>query len=733
MKQSNEIANRTLGGKVITNLVNIFRLVLQHPRQSLQRVNTHTLKRFVYLLIKQPHLLQDVTSQYSGEFNREKAPSVYHLKKFSPEELDTLDWSLPDPKNPVVSVIIPVYNQLNYTLNCLLSIIENPPQCSFEVIVTDDCSTDNTEDVLKRIENLTYRRNPENLGFLRSCNAAAENAKGDYIFFLNNDTLVTPGWLDELLKVFQSQPDTGIVGSKLIFPDGYVQECGGIVWSNGLGWNYGRGSDARLPEFNYLKECDYVSGAALMIGISLFRDLGGFDERYAPAYYEDTDLGLAVRDIGKKVYVQPLSTIVHFEGVSSGTDVTAGVKKHQIVNHQNFRKKWGSRLRSDHHNERTDMFTARDRSKDKTCVLVIDHYVPHFDQDAGSRSTYLYLKALVTAGYNVKFLGDNFAQHEPYTTELQQLGIEVLYGNYYQKYWRDWLTQNAQHIDVVYIHRPHIAKKYIDFIRAKKQKIKIIYFGHDLHYLRLEREAVISSKPSLKKKIEKQRNEEFQIFTKADLVYYPSQAEIDEITKHNPDLNTRAIPLYVLSNEETLPYSHVDREGILFVGGFNHPPNLDGILWFIEEIFPRIQKDIPDIQLHIVGSNMPDELLRQGNNFIHAHGYLTEGDLESLYRQIRLCIAPLRYGAGVKGKILESMKYGIPVVTTETGAEGIPNAASCLDIQDDAEDFAMSVVDLYKNENKCRELITSAQKIIEEYFSEDAVMKVIKRDFTPFK
>jgi len=210
--------------------------------------------------------------------------------------------------------------------------------------VVDDGSSDTTATRLASRDDIRYLRNPKNLGFVGSCNRGAQAAQGEFILFLNNDTVVLEGWLDHLVQTFADVPDAGLVGSKLLYPDGRLQEAGGIVWADASGWNWGRLADPSAPEFNFMRDVDYCSGASLLIRRRLFTDLGGFDERYAPAYYEDTDLAFAVRAQGLRVLYQPLSRVVHYEGISAGTDLTSGMKAYQVRNRERFQEKWGTAL-----------------------------------------------------------------------------------------------------------------------------------------------------------------------------------------------------------------------------------------------------------------------------------------------------------------------------------------------------------------------------------------------------
>ncbi|MBT7371267.1 MAG: glycosyltransferase, partial [Gammaproteobacteria bacterium] len=691
------VISRLPEDSVSLRIIGFLRSCISHPLATFRLLSLRRIRNFYLLLTKRQDLVDQVISSYEEVLvptEPEPDPSVHH---YTDGELAGLSLRFPVYENPRVSVVIPVYNQIDYTLKCLESISHNLPDTSFEIVIADDCSTDPTGDVLAGVEGIKVIRHPQNLKFLRSCNRAVDFCRGDYVFLLNNDTMVKPGWLDSLVETFEVHEDAGLVGSKLVYPDGQLQEAGGIVWRDASAWNFGRLQDPEKPEYNYLREVDYVSGAAIMFPRKLFLDLGGFDDIFAPAYYEDTDLAFRIRETGKKVYYQPASVVVHFEGISNGTDEGSGLKQYQVANRDKFEDKWRSVLTADHFANGEEVFTARERSQGRTTVLVIDHYVPHFDKDAGSRSTFLYLRLLVQAGCNVKFLGDNFFRHEPYTTALQQMGIEVLYGGEYEKNWKRWLREQANYLDVIYLMRPHIAEKYIDVINQLSPKPKTIYFGHDLHYLRMQRQAQISGDGELKAEADYWRGKEYALFDKLDMIYYPSQVEVDEIRACKPDLPVKAIPLYAFEQFDVQPVNFSDRSDLLFVGGFNHPPNADGLRWFVDEVFPEILSK-QRMKLNIVGSNMPQEITDLAGEDIVVHGFLSDEKLDELYRSVRLSVVPLRFGAGIKGKVLEAMDRGVPVVTTRIGAEGIPRSEDVLMIADDAERMASLIASCYNDE-----------------------------------
>ena len=706
---------------------------IKHPILMIKMINPERIRN--YFVVVKKGGMEQVEYYYNRREQmtiREVSPEKsFEIEKINDIEKGILDYEkfeIPFCSAPVVSIIIPVYNEFNYTYNCIKAIYRNSGDVSYEIIVANDCSTDITTSIEQIIRNVRLINNKVNLRFLLNCNNAARHAKGKYILFLNNDTQVQKNWLKPLVDLIESDEKIGMVGSKLVYPDGRLQEAGGIIWNDGSAWNYGHLANADDPEYNYVKETDYISGAAIMIKSGLWNEIGGFDERYIPAYCEDSDLAFEVRKHGYKVMYQPLSVVVHFEGVSNGTDTTSGLKAYQVVNSKKFYEKWKQEL-EEHYSNAENLFIARDRSYNKPVLLMIDHYVPHYDKDAGSRTVFQYLKLFTEKGFNVKFLGDNFYRHEPYTTALQQLGVEVLYGQRYAKEWKKWIKQNSSHIRYVFLNRPHISCKYIDFVK-ENTKARVVYYGHDLHFLREKRGYEITGDIEAKKASEKWKNKEIVLMQKADVVYYPSFIEVEEIESIDPFINVKAIKAYIFNSFPIKKFDFKRRKDILFVGGFGHPPNIDAVIWFAREVFPKVLEYDDTIHFIIVGSNPTEEVKSLQSSNIIVKGFVTDDELNAIYESSRIDIVPLRYGAGIKGKVIEGMRQGIPIVTTSVGAEGIENSEDVLIIKDTAEELAKEIVSLYNDEGLLENISMKEQKYVLENYSKEAAWSIISQDFS---
>jgi len=683
--------------------------------------------KIINKIIYQFIIIREYKSFYYSNYLKEKVKIIKAektLKNISDYEHITFK----NENNPVVSIIIPVYNQFNYTYYCLKSIYDNSgSEVSYEIIIADDCSDDLTEQIGQVISNIIVVRTNENLRFLRNCNNAAKHANGKYILFLNNDTQVQRNWLTPMVELFKTMDNIGAVGSKLLFKNGLLQEAGGIIWKDSSGCNYGRMKFPGMPEYNYVKEVDYASGASLMIKRTIWEKNEGFDEYFAPAYCEDPDLCFSVRKMGYKVMYQPASVVVHFEGISNGIDITKGQKRFQPINQKKFYAKWKNVLEKENFPIDENIFYARDRRRNKKTLLFIDHCVPQFDKDAGSRNVFHYLSFFVNNGFNVKFIGDNFKKHESYSGILEQMGIEVLYGPYYKYNWKKWIRENGQYFDYVFLSRPHIAIKYISFIK-KHTKAKIFYLGHDLHYLRESRENEIKNTKPFSKAVEDWKKMEYYLMKNADVSYFVSTAEIKIIKETDSSINCKAIPINIFPEKEMQIFDNT-RKDLLFIGGFNHTPNVDAVLWFVDSILPVVRASLPDIVLYIIGSNVPDVIQKLDSPNIKIIGYVEDNILKEYYQKCRVSIAPLRYGAGVKGKVTEAMYNQTPVITTSIGAEGLPDIEDCLVIEDDPEKYANKLIEMYNNNVLLTSLTDKGFSYVKKHFTFESVINIFKEDF----
>lgn len=625
---------------------------------------------------------------------------------------------------PLVSIIIPVYNKFQITYNCIKSVAATLPKRSFEIIIVDDCSKDET--LLAGLTGLVFSgavrivRNPKNAGFVRSCNAGAAQARGEYLFFLNNDTLVRPGWLDELVQTFEAVPNVGIVGSRLFFEDGRQQEVGGIIWRLGDGWNWGRLADRDDPKFCFLRDADYVSGAALMIRRDCFESLKGFDELFVPAYYEDTDLCFRVRALGKRVVVQPASEIVHLEGVSAGTDVHgSGMKRYQLVNHRKFYERWKDTLATHRFNAQQPELEAERMVKKR--AYFIDDSVPTPDQDAGSNAALQHMLALMRLGYKVIFIpADNMARINPYTANLEKLGIECYYAPYYWSV-EEVFRKTAVKPDLVYLHRYSNASKYANMVRQHFPDARILYNVADLHFLRQQRELEVEGSLGGVHAISEQA--ELAAMAAVDAVIVHSSVEADLLRQRNPELDVHTIPWTVRARPTDIAFER--RSGFAFVGGYGHRPNVDAAMYLAKDILPLVVRRQPQLCGYLVGSKPPPQLTALESAHLKVMGFVPE--LEPLLHRLRCTVAPLRYGAGLKGKVLESFAHGLPCVMTQTAAEGmdLPENLHWL-VAASTADFADKVSSLCEDGALNERLAQSGLAFIANRFSADAITEALR-------
>ena len=618
---------------------------------------------------------------------------------------------------PDVSIIIPVHGQAVYTLACLRSISLARNEASYEVIVVDDHSPIDPFMKISAIDNLRVFRNDEQLGFLHTCNRGAREARGKDLVLLNNDTLVTDHWLDRLIETREAFPNAGLVGSKLVFPNGKLQEAGGVVWQDGSAINYGYRGDPSSPRHAFAREVDYISAAAVLISAEIFSELGGFDESYAPAFYEDTDLAFRLREAGMQVVYQPASTVIHFGGASHGLDVTGPLKHHQIVNAEKFYRRWSTTL-EEHLLPGSDVDRAALRLSGPR-ALVVDAAMLTPDQDSGSLRMYNLLQVLRGLGFSITFMPSNLENRSDYVEMLQREGIQVASSPHVTSTDR-YLEEFGAEFELCIISRPDSAEKCMDSARLLCPNALILYDTVDLHFLRRERELRLTGVAPAPDSI---RDQELTAVAQADASITVSDFDRQKLLEQVPGAMVHVISNIHRTYPQKTPFA--ERSGILFIGGFQHTPNIDAVLWFIADILPTLHGWIPDLRFHVIGSNPPDEIRAQASEHVVIEGFLD--DVSEQFANRRLSVAPLRYGSGVKGKINQSMAYGLPCVATPPAVEGMHLEWNReILVAHEPYEFAEAVAELYENETLWSAIARDSVASIERDYSMDVARKAVQ-------
>ncbi len=654
------------------------------------------------------------------QFRRLSAPPAAPL--YAPA--DRLEPAFAGVDAPRASIVIPVYGQLAQTLRCLRALAEHPAAAGTEVIVVDDGSTDATPQRLSSVPGLRYHRRERNGGFIAACNDGAALARGEFVAFLNNDTVPQPGWLDALLAVFDAVPDAGLAGAQLRYPDGRLQEAGGVVFSDGSAWNYGRHESPDDPRYAYLRDADYASGAAIALPRALFHSLGGFDAAYAPAYYEDTDLAFKVRAAGRRVVYQPEAVVVHEEGATSGTDTRTGVKAFQARNRERFAARHAAALAA-HPDPGTLPSPATVHARQRQ-VLIIDALTPAPDQDSGSLRLVNLMRLLREEGAHVCFLPADAFHTGAHTRALQRLGVETWYDPFMGRI-PAWLREHGDRFDAVVLCRHYVAREFLPLVRRYAPQARVVFDTVDLHYLRERRGAALANDAALARAAERTRALELDAIARSDTTLVVSAAERELLARDAPGARVE-----VLSNLHHLAESgqpFAQRRDLVFVGGFRHPPNVDAVRWFVEYVFPLVRDAIPDIGFHCIGGHVPPAISAlAAHPGVTVHGHVP--DIGPWMDGCRIALAPLRYGAGVKGKVNLSMAHGQPVVATPMAVEGmhLQHGHDVL-VAEDAAGFAAEVVRLYRDEALWNRLGANGRENVRRHFSLDAAREVVRRVF----
>jgi GT2 family glycosyltransferase len=626
----------------------------------------------------------------------------------------------PTVEHPEISIIIILYNRAELTLSCLSSILRNPFQ-SCELILVDNHSTDATRQLLKQINGAKIILNEQNLHYLLACNQASRIAQGNYLLFLNNDTQILGDSISSAFNTIKSSEDIGAVGGKLILPDGTLQEAGSIIWQDGTCLGYGRGDSPNAPQYLFKRSVDYCSAAFLLTRRDLFLQLGGFDQDYQPAYYEETDYCIRLQKIGKKIIYDPNVNILHYEFASSSNK---GSSDHAIAlmekNQQLLKEKHKDWFKSQYPSDLKNLIFARTQAREKQKrLLYIDDRIPHPWVGSGYTRSHSILSHLVKLGYAITLYPGDLYYLEDWSTIYADIPktVEVMRG-YGLVMLEDFLRERQGYYDLVFVSRPHNIK-HLNSILVKENFLnsaKIIYDAEAIFSIRDYEYKRLNKIDFTEEERQKAITEEIKLAKNSHHIITVSPQEKQQFIQHgytNVSILGHTLSLY------PTPKPFAERQNLIFVGSIYEleSPNADSLLWLTHEIFPLIQNQLDQtIELIIIGNNTVEEIKQKINNLNNSSIKLLGkvDDLIPFYNQARLFVAPTRYAAGIPHKIHEAAAYGLPIVTTSLIAQQLGwNPEIELLVADDPVNFAQQCVKLYQDSTLWNQLRKNALKRVE--------------------
>jgi glycosyltransferase involved in cell wall biosynthesis len=356
--------------------------------------------------------------------------------------------------------------------------------------------------------------------------------------------------------------------------------------------------------------------------------------------------------------------VVHYEGVSSGRDLSAGVKRYQVVNHAKFYERWKDVLAQHRPNGESTEF-EKERPVARR-LLMVDATTPQPDRDAGSVTAEHLIGIFQQLGYKVTFAPENLRFDPKYTARLQRRGVECIYYPHEHDL-RRFLRRRGAEFDVVFVARPYIADSILRRVRDSCPGAKLVYNTVDLHYLREAHQAELEKNPALARRAESTKATELRVIAAADCSIVLSVAEREILRRELPQARVEVIPLIL--EEQAAGAAFAARRGLIFIGGSRHPPNADGVLYFVREIMPALRAAGGADTLYVIGERSPAETEALRAADVQVLGQVE--DIAPYFHSARGMVVPLRYGAGIKGKIGTAYAYGLPVISTAVGAEGM--------------------------------------------------------------
>ena len=593
---------------------------------------------------------------------------------------------------PVVSVILVLWNRADLTLQCLKALAAQQ-DVAFEIVLVDNASTDETTAMLSRVDGVNVIRHASNIGFTLAANAGAQTARGEFLLFLNNDAEITPGSLARLVETARRRPDAGAVGGKLVFPDGRLQEAGAMIWADGSCEAYGRGSDPTSPEFNFERDVDFCSAALLLTPRALFEQLGGVDERYQPAYYEDADYCVRLWTRGHPVVYQPSAVAIHHEfGSAVSTDASIELQR---ARRPLFVSKHGQWLASQSARDAGTM-AARSHPHGRPSVVIIDDAVPEPGLGAGFPRAAALVRALVELGHHVTLYTTASGAVLPAARQAFP-GIEIVPGG--PAGLRAFLDARRGRDRCAIVSRPHNMQYLKAAVGSDLSALGVpcVYDAEAVFALREIGRRQLIGQPLAEAAARAQIEDECRLARGCAAVLVVSEAERALFASSGA---ARAFRIAHAVRAAPTPRRWADRTSLLFVGAFSaESPNEDAVRFFCRDVLPALRAEGCDAPFVVAGARIPESLRSSADAAVTWRQGVD--DLTPLYDEARVFVAPTRYAAGIPLKIVEAAARGVPVVCSSLVAGQLGwRSGEALIAADDPPAIARAIAGLFADADR---------------------------------
>lgn len=625
-------------------------------------------------------------------------PDKYRLSQLSDKEISKRNFSFSEKENPKVTLVVSCGADLGSLVRLLESLKATGSGIDIEVIlIVEEAGSEVSRFIKNNVQGGTTYHTSGSADFLATLNLALASSKGEFFAVLKPSVLLQPDWLMALVTGISKDRNIGMITGKVLATDGLVDEAGTWVDEDYYLRNYGQSDLPDRPKYNFIREMECTSGSNTLVRKSDFDQVGGFDVSRASLSEAFCQLSSLFREkLKKNIYLPQAQAIrQRSNGKATKLDVSGSFGKggNELL----------SRFSGEDRNARALLHTRT--------VLFIDIGLPEHDKDSGSLRAFYLLRLLRELGNHVIVVPRRGQVTSPYFEELIGLGVEVLYAFPDRRGMKRELKARLPDVDIAWICRPQLNSEF-EWIFKVNSRIKWIFDTIDLHYVRLAREAEIFRSNRLMKKSARFKKLELSIASKADLTLTVTEDE-RRLLAAQGIRRVAVIPNIHESHHIGHYPDFTGREGLLFIGSYHHPPNVDAVKWLVEEIMPIVWQTLR-IPVTLLGNAPGKEVKSLEGELVKVPGYVQ--DIAPFFGSHRVFVAPLRYGAGMKGKIGESLAYRLPIVTTAIGAEGVglTHQVDVL-IADEKESFARQILNLYQNEGLWTELASRSENVLRGY------------------